>query len=84
MTVTGGKSPITSNWAIDPSCTNGAPARHGDPRDLSEEGWGLLVRGALRLPTTHPCGTWGHSGLVSYSCLNNQKGERLAKVAYGR
>lgn len=36
-----------------------------------------------RLSASHPCVTWGHSGLLSDSCLNNLKGKRSAKVASG-
>lgn len=39
------------------------------------------MKGASRLSASHPCITWGHSGLVSDSCLNNLKGKRSAKVA---
>ena len=59
MTVTGGKSPITPNLAVDPSRTNGTLARHGDPRDLLGEGWGLLGNRTSRLIAVHPHGTWG-------------------------
>lgn len=41
------------------------------------------MKGASRLSASYPGVTWGHSGLVSDSCLNTLKGKRLAEVACG-
>lgn len=52
-------------------------------QESSRERDGVASERGFQTPCCTSRGMWGHSGLVSGSCLSNLKGKRLAEAACG-